>query len=59
MLKPTIIYTDLQYYVQAAQSGNNIHDKYKPTMIYVHADSIKYKQTIIQCIYKLTMQCIS
>lgn len=62
MLKPTIIYTDLQYHVQAAQSGNNIHDKYKPTMIcscrqykvqtdnntaYLQADNAMYKLTTL------------
>lgn len=62
MLKPTIIYTDLQYYVQAAQSGNNIHDKYNPTMIcsdrqnkvqtdnntvYLQADNAMYKLTTL------------
>lgn len=62
MLKPTIIYTDLQYYVQATHSGNNIHDKYKPTMIcsgrqykvqtdnntvYLQADNAMYKLTTL------------
>lgn len=62
MYKPTILFTNWLYYIQ---TNNNM---LKPTIIsmistnrqwYVHADSIKYKQTIIQCIYKLTMQCIS
>lgn len=62
MLKPTIIFTDLQYYVQAAQSGNNIHDKYKPTIcsdrqyksqtdnntVYIQADNAVYKLTTLR-----------